>query len=129
MNLKHVEQRLRVKEHELLSALASLEGEARATGDCEVRDSTDDATASQIASESLEEATVLTRTLEEVRDALLRQGAGDYGKCLACGRPVEPARLKAIPWTSYCLDDQQKRDQKKLPGNEHPERLSQSQSA
>jgi DnaK suppressor protein len=129
MNSKHVEQRLRVKEHELLSTLASLEGDARTTGESEVRDSTDDATASQIASESLEEASVLTKTLEEVRDALQRLSANEYGKCVACGRPVEPARLKAIPWTSYCLDDEQKRDQKKLPGNEHPGRLTQSQSA
>lgn len=129
MNLKHVEHRLRVKEHELLSTLASLEGDARAAGEPEVRDSTDDATASQIASESLEEADVLTRTLEEVRDALQRLGDGSYGQCSACGRPVEPARLQAIPWAPYCLEDQQKRDQKKLPGNEKSGRLSQSQSA
>jgi DnaK suppressor protein len=129
MNLKHVEHRLRVKEHELLFTLASLEGEARILGESEVRDSTDDATASQSASESLEEASVLTRTLEEVRGALRRFAEGEYGKCLACGRPVEPGRLKAIPWTSYCLEDQQKQDQRKLPGLERLGGLTQSQSA
>jgi DnaK suppressor protein len=125
MNLKSAEHRLRVKEHELLSALANLKGEVRPQGEAEVRDSIDDATSSQITSESLEEATLLTQTLEEVRDSLHRLGEGSYGKCVACGRPIEPARLKAIPWTPYCLDDQQKQDQKKRPGKERPDGLSQ----
>jgi DnaK suppressor protein len=128
MNLKHVEQRLRVKEHELLSTLAGLEGAARAAGESEVRDSIDDATSSQGASESLEVASVLTRTLESVRDALHRLGEGTYGQCIACGRPIEPAHLKAIPWTPYCLDDQSK-EEKKQPRNEHSDGLTRYQSA
>ncbi len=49
--------------------------------------------------------------LTEVRDALRRLDDGTFGKCLDCGREIPAARLAAIPWTAYCLDDQEKRDQ------------------
>jgi DnaK suppressor protein len=35
---------------------------------------------------------------------------GTYGKCIACGRQIEAARLEAVPWAQYCLEDQEKRD-------------------
>ena len=36
--------------------------------------------------------------------ALDRLNKGNYGVCAACGNPISPARLKAVPWTDYCLD-------------------------
>jgi DnaK suppressor protein len=95
---------LRKKQHELLSDIARLKGEAQESGDAEVRDSTDDATAQQGSAEALEEITVESQTLEQVEDALKRVADGTYGKCVICGRPISPARLEAIPWTPYCLD-------------------------
>jgi DnaK suppressor protein len=112
MNTEHFKKLLRDKERELQSNLAGLEGEARASGEAEVRDSTDDATSSQGTSEAFEEAALVSQTLEQVRDALLRLQNGSYGTCTVCGRQIEPARLEAIPWTLYCLDDQQKQDRK-----------------
>jgi len=48
--------------------------------------------------------------LNEVRAALERLDNGTFGKCLDCGRDIPPARLAAIPWTAYCIEDQEKRD-------------------
>jgi DnaK suppressor protein len=110
MKTEHFKRLLLQKQRELLSSLAALESEARSAGEAEVRDSTDDATASQGTSESFEEASVLTQTLEQVRDALQRIEDGTYGTCIVCGRPIEPARLEAVPWTPYCLEDQEKQD-------------------
>jgi DnaK suppressor protein len=45
-----------------------------------------------------------------VQDALHRIEDGAYGKCIACGRQIEAARPKAIPWAPYCLEDQEKQD-------------------
>jgi DnaK suppressor protein len=112
MNTQHFEKRLRGKERELESTLAGLEGEGRISGEAEVRDSTDEATASQGASESFEEGTLLSHTLEQVRDALGRIKDGTYGACTLCGRQIERARLEAVPWTPYCLEDQEKQDRK-----------------
>lgn len=44
--------------------------------------------------------------LQEVEDALARLEAGSYGRCEACGKPIPPARLAALPATRYCLEDQ-----------------------
>ena len=112
MHTQHFEKRLRDKERELESTLAGLKGEGRVSGQAEVRDSIDEATASEGVSESFEEGSVLSRTLEQVRDALRRIQAGTYGACTVCGRQIERARLEAVPWTPYCLEDQQKQDRK-----------------
>jgi DnaK suppressor protein len=110
MNIERFKQRLLDKERELRSDIARLEGEARASGEAEVRDYTDDATSSQGTSESLQEDAIASRTLVQVQDALQRIKDGTYGKCIACGRQIEAARLEAIPWAQYCLEDQEKQD-------------------
>ncbi len=48
--------------------------------------------------------------LTEVRAALERLDSGTFGKCLDCGRDIPSARLAAIPWTGYCITDQEKHD-------------------
>jgi DnaK suppressor protein len=75
-----------------------------------VRDTTDGATADQGSGEALQEVTLESKTLEQVQDALRRVAEGTYGKCVICGRPIPPARLEAIPWTPYCIEDQEKLD-------------------
>jgi len=59
----------------------------------------------------------LVALIEQARDhlgaidaALRRIEDGTYGKCVDCGRPIEPARLEAVPWTPYCRADQEKHD-------------------
>jgi DnaK suppressor protein len=111
MNIQHFKQRLQDKERELQSNIKRLEEEARVSGEAEVRDLTDEATASQGKSESLQEEALASQTLIEVREALQRIEDGTYGKCAACGRPIEAARLEAVPWARYCLADQEKQDQ------------------
>jgi DnaK suppressor protein len=103
---------LKKKEQDLLSDLARLKEEARVNGEAEVRDSSDDASARQSSAEALEEVTMESRTLEQVQDALKRVEDGTYGKCIICGKTIAPARLAAIPWTPYCLEDQEKLDKK-----------------
>ena len=110
MNIGHFKQRLLKKERELQADIARFEGEARIAGQAEVRDPMDDATTAQNTSEALQEGTILSQTLLQVRDALQRIEDGVYGKCTACGRQIEPARLEAIPWAAYCLADQEKVD-------------------
>ena len=111
MNIDAFKQKLLQKRRDLQANIASLEDEARDSGEAEVRDTTDDATAAQGTSESLQEDAIESETLIQVEDALQRIEDGTYGKCSDCGRPIEPARLEAVPWAAYCLEDQAKRDQ------------------
>jgi RNA polymerase-binding transcription factor len=50
--------------------------------------------------------------LIQVRDALKRIEGGTYGRCSACGLQIEAARLEAVPWAAYCLEDQEKQDKR-----------------
>jgi RNA polymerase-binding protein DksA len=110
MNIGHFKHLLQAKERELLADIARLEEEARASGEAQVRDSTDEATSSQGTSESLQEETAASQTLIQVQDALQRIDNGAYGKCMACGKQIPAARLEAVPWAAYCLEDQEKED-------------------
>ena len=39
--------------------------------------------------------------LYEVEEALRRIADGTYGRCVETGKPIPPARLRAIPWTRF----------------------------
>lgn len=43
------------------------------------------------------------RTLHDVDLALAKMAEGTYGTCRACSKQIDPARLRAIPHTRYCL--------------------------
>ena len=44
--------------------------------------------------------------LSEVEHALTRLDDGSYGKCEACGQPIDDDRLQALPAARFCLRDQ-----------------------
>jgi len=45
----------------------------------------------------------LEESLSEVEHAIEKYEAGTYGLCDSCGKPIEQARLEAIPQASLCL--------------------------
>src|ERR1700734_2663489 len=111
MNIERFKKRLLDKERGLVDQMAGLEAAARDSGGPEVSDFADSATSDETKSESFDEDALLSQTLIQVQDALQRIEQGTYGKCVACGRQIEPARLEAVPWAAYCLEDQEKQDQ------------------
>jgi RNA polymerase-binding transcription factor DksA len=42
------------------------------------------------------------RELAEIDAALRRMDEGRYGSCVACGREIEPARLRTLPAAAHC---------------------------
>ena len=42
--------------------------------------------------------------LNQVRRALIRIKQGEYTQCEACGEEIAHDRLKALPYTSLCID-------------------------
>lgn len=40
-------------------------------------------------------------TIYEIEQAINRIRAGTYGVCEVTGKPIEPERLKAVPWTRF----------------------------
>ena len=45
--------------------------------------------------------------MEKIDKALQRMDDGSYGLCERCGRPIEKARLRALPYANLCLKDKQ----------------------
>ena len=45
--------------------------------------------------------------LRKIDGALKRMDAGTYGLCERCGKPIEKARLKALPYAELCIKDAQ----------------------
>jgi DnaK suppressor protein len=66
------------------------------------------------ASDAFEQAKELSllqnseRVLAQVDAALLRFERGVYGDCERCGQQIDPARLKALPYATLCMNCQQR---------------------
>jgi DnaK suppressor protein len=45
--------------------------------------------------------------MDRIDKALAKMEQGTYGLCDRCGRPIEKARLKALPYANLCLKDKQ----------------------
>jgi DnaK suppressor protein len=110
VNFEYFRERLLAREKELLEEISRFGREAREARGPEVGDSADEALFSEEKNVAFEEAMLAANTLKEVRAALKRIEEGTYGRCVDCGRQIEPARLEAVPWTPYCLQDQKRHD-------------------
>jgi len=53
-------------------------------------------------------------TLELIELALDRLAHGSYGRCERCGKTVPEARLRALPWTPFCLDCEESVEQERV---------------
>jgi RNA polymerase-binding transcription factor len=45
--------------------------------------------------------------LAKIERALRRIEEGTYGACEVCGKPIEKARIKALPYVDLCIKDAQ----------------------
>jgi RNA polymerase-binding transcription factor len=45
--------------------------------------------------------------LAKIDRAMQRMDAGTYGLCEQCGKPIEKARIKALPYVDLCIKDAQ----------------------
>ncbi|MEO8596469.1 MAG: TraR/DksA C4-type zinc finger protein [Candidatus Solibacter sp.] len=48
------------------------------------------------------------RLLRQVKGALGEIAAGTFGRCAGCDEDIPARRLKAVPWSPYCLLCQEK---------------------
>ena len=44
-----------------------------------------------------------SQLLREIDAALRRIGDEDFGRCAMCGKGIGARRLRAVPWTTYCV--------------------------
>jgi DnaK suppressor protein len=53
--------------------------------------------------------------LENIQAAVQRLEEGTYGLCAACGEPIPPARLEALPYACLCVRCQAQQEHSALP--------------
>ena len=110
MDLQSYKQRLLAKEQGLEDEIAHLKTDALESRTAEVEDSIDSVVSATGQTTAFEESSLASDTLAAVRAALRRIEDGTFGTCLDCGAQIDEIRLKAVPWTSYCVRDQEKHD-------------------
>ncbi len=110
MDLHRYRSLLENRERELVDEIARLRNEGRQARSAEVEDPIDFVNSSEQAMEKFQVGSIESDMLGQVRTAMQRVDDGTYGACIDCGRPIGEARLDAIPWTPYCLEDQEKHD-------------------
>lgn len=106
--------RLEEERVELRDQLATIEEEAFAAtqselvGDVGLDDESADAgTATFEREKDLSIENNVRDLLAKIDRALRRIDDGSYGTCDRCGKPIEKARIKALPYVDLCIKDAQ----------------------
>ena len=97
-----VTERLKARRAELASRLERVERDQRHQGEPLSADFEEQAT--QTSNDEVLGAigdTVRTE-ITDIDAALERLANGRYGTCARCGKPIDPARLAAVPYTRKC---------------------------
>jgi len=97
---KEIKEQL-MAERELL--IEKLNGNDLSVDDSETPDPVDLAVRNYSKNVMLAVSENESRQLALIDEAILRVDDKEYGDCQNCGNPVNPKRLKAIPWARYCL--------------------------
>jgi RNA polymerase-binding transcription factor DksA len=114
LNTEEFKHRLLAEEKSLTSMIHTAGTNARDLSDGpSARDWSDASVRDEEKDGQLQEADIDLTTLNRVRDALKRIEAGTFGQCLVDGGPIEEKRLRAIPWTPYCLKHEQLQEQER----------------
>jgi DnaK suppressor protein len=107
-------ERLLTEKSELQSQLETLEentfaaSQSDMSGEVAFDDETADAgTATFERERDLSIENNIRDLLSKIDRALRRMDAGTYGICDRCGKPIEKARVKALPYVDLCIKDAQ----------------------
>ncbi len=110
--IDELQARLQQERAELEVQLATIEDTSFATtqsdlsGDVGLDDESADAgTATFEREKDLSIEQNVRDLLQKIDRALKRIEEGSYGLCERCGRPIEKARIKALPYVDLCIKD------------------------
>ena len=103
-------QRLLAEKEEVAKRLLSHDGAFRASIKSEPCDAFDVAQEQNDIRIEDRIAEIEDRHLEAIDKALHRLMAGVYGKCESCNKPIDRARLNAVPDATLCVECQEARE-------------------
>jgi len=110
-------RRLTVRRRVLLETRESQQGELRALRSQDKDPEYEEGAQVKVADDVL---TALSETgrreVMQIDAALGRMDEGEYGKCVDCGQEIPIERLRALPFTLRCQEDEEERE-RNLRGN------------
>src|SRR4051794_38935756 len=113
-DLKELREALEKEQAELQSQLTEIEtstfsqAQSELTGEMAFDDEFADAgTATFERERDLSLENNVRDLMQKIEKALTRMDEGTYGICDRCGKPIEKARLKALPYANLCIADAQ----------------------
>ncbi|HVF08186.1 MAG TPA: TraR/DksA C4-type zinc finger protein [Actinomycetota bacterium] len=111
--------RLEEERGELREQLTTIEEETFATSQSELSgdvglddESADAGTATFEREKDLSIENNVRDLLSKIERALSRIDGSTYGTCERCGKPIEKARIKALPYVDLCIKDAQARSRR-----------------
>ena len=114
--IRDLKGRLEEEQVELREQLTTIEDEAFAVSQSELSgdvglddESADAGTATFEREKDLSIENNVRDLLSKIERALKRIDDGSYGSCERCGKPIEKARIKALPYVDLCIKDAQAR--------------------
>ncbi|MFB3738431.1 MAG: TraR/DksA family transcriptional regulator [Candidatus Velamenicoccus archaeovorus] len=112
--LTDLRERLQAERHQLAAQLAAIEESTFANSQSdisgEVSFDDENADAGTFTFERERDLSIENNVrdlLNKIDRALERMDEGTYGVCSRCGKPIEKARLKALPYADLCIKDAQ----------------------
>ena len=112
--LDDLRERLLVEQAELQEQLTTIEEQTFATSQSdlsgEVSFDEENADAGTFTFERERDLSIENNVrdlMRKIERALGRMDEGTYGICSRCGKPIEKARLKALPYVDLCIKDAQ----------------------
>ena len=112
MNTDAYKKLLEAEQSRLLEGLKDARANERELSGTDVEDWTDSSVRDEETAAQFHTSDMDSTALEQVQAALARIEAGTFGQCIVDGGPIEEARLKAIPWTPYCLKHEEALEKK-----------------
>ncbi|MFL6414583.1 MAG: TraR/DksA family transcriptional regulator [Bryobacteraceae bacterium] len=119
-NSEQIKERLLARQKELEEELSRQNENALDSGESDVQDEIDRVTSSSAKALSLSVGGRQANALADIRAALARLEAGTYGRCVVCGKEIEPARLKAVPETPYCREHAEEGEKRADDSDDQP---------
>ena len=113
--LKRWQQQLFKAKRELMENVSEEEREGRDAVTVEAKDFGDMATEAYGQEMSFTISDAGRKHLKEIEEALLRVQDGTFGTCTRCQKPIDEARLEAVPQAAMCVSCQELTEREGTP--------------
>lgn len=112
--LDSFKKRLEERQQSLRKTVSRTEEDGRIADQDTAQDIADRAASSYTKEFLFSQSNNERQLLQMVEAALLRIREGSFGECVGCGNEINARRLEAVPWTRYCIECQEKKENGQL---------------